>query len=101
MAAGGDQADEGRVERDRLQPQAGDVAGEVVDHHQRLAGRVGERLGRGDADQQRADQARALGDGHARRTSASDTPAASSASSTTALTVPRWWRAATSGTTPP
>ena len=64
VAARGDQADEGRVERHRLQPDGRDVPVEVVDHDQGQAGGVGERLGRRDAHQQRADQARALGDGH-------------------------------------
>ena len=40
-----------------------DVAGKMVDGNERLAQREGESFAVGDADQQRADQAGALGDG--------------------------------------
>ena len=63
VAAGGEQAQERRLDRVRLQVVGGHVAVQVVDRRQREPARGGEGLGGGDADEQRADQARALGDG--------------------------------------
>ena len=68
VAARHDQRDE--RERRRLalrlarveQPARVDVALEVVDRDERLAVRPGERLGEVDADEQRAREARAVGD---------------------------------------
>jgi hypothetical protein len=105
VAAGGDQAQERRGERlavgaARVQEVGGDVALQVVDGRQRQAARRREALRRGDADEQRADEA-----GPAvtatRSTSSSVAPAWASASSTTGVASSKWWREATSGTTPP
>ena len=61
VAAAGDQAEEGRLERLGLEEVGGDVALQVVDRDQRQPPRRGDRLGGADPDQQRADQARAGG----------------------------------------
>src|SRR6201999_3387562 len=63
VAAGGDEAEEGRLERLRLEEVGGDVALQVVDRDQRQAARGGGRLRGRDADQQRADQPRPGGRG--------------------------------------
>ena len=65
VPARGEQARERRLERERREPQRGDVAEQVVDGHERQAAPVGQRLGRREPDEQRADQAGALrhGDG--------------------------------------
>src|SRR6201999_590292 len=63
VAAGGDQAEEGRLERLRLEKVGGDVALQVVDRDQRQPARGGDRLRSGDADQERTDQARPGGRG--------------------------------------
>ena len=60
MAARGDQAGERRLERVGLQVVGGDVAVQVVDRHERESAGGGERLRGRDADEQRADQPRAL-----------------------------------------
>ena len=57
------QHQERRRQRLRLQVQRRDVAVQVADGDQRQAAREGQRLGGGEADQQRADQAGALGHG--------------------------------------
>ena len=56
VAAGGDEAQERRLERPVAQAQEvrGDVALQVVDGREREAARGGQRLGRRDADEQRA-----------------------------------------------
>ena len=59
VAAAGDQAEEGRLERVGLEEVGGDVALQVVDGDQRQAPRRGDRLRRADPDQEGADQARA------------------------------------------
>ena len=62
VAARGEQAQERRLDRVGREEVGGDVALEVVDGRQRQPPRGGQALGGGDADEQRADQARALGD---------------------------------------
>ena len=59
VAAAGEQAEEGRLERLGLEEVGGDVALEVVDRDQRQPARRGDRLRGADADQERPDQARA------------------------------------------
>ena len=59
VAAAGDQAEEGRLQRLGLEEVGGDVALQVVDRDQRQPPRRGDRLGGADADQEGADQARA------------------------------------------
>ena len=76
------------------------MAVEVVDGGEREPAGGGERLGGGHADQQRADQPGALGDGDELDV-VERVARGRSASSTTALTSSRWWREAISGTTPP
>src|SRR6185312_11455622 len=51
VPAGGDQAEEGRLERLRLEEVRGDVALEVVDRDQRQPARGGDRLRGRDPDQ--------------------------------------------------
>jgi hypothetical protein len=65
VPAGGDEAEEGRLERavPEVQEVRGDVALEVVDGRERQAARRGDPLRRGDADEQRAGEAGALRDG--------------------------------------
>ena len=63
VAAGGDEAEEGRLERLGLEEVGGDVALQVVDRDQRQPARGGDRLRGRDADQQRADQPRPGGRG--------------------------------------
>ena len=60
VPARGQQARERRLQRERREPQRRDVAEQVVDRHERQAAPVGQRLGRREPDEQRADQARAL-----------------------------------------
>ena len=62
VAAARDQAEERRLDRVGLEEVRRDVTVEVVDRDQRLAVRRGQRLGRAQPDQQRADQPGALGD---------------------------------------
>ena len=57
MPAAREQAEKRRVERVGLQVQRRDVTVEVVDRCERQPARPGERLRRGDADEQRADEA--------------------------------------------
>ena len=59
VAAAREQAGERRLEVERLQIERGDVPVQVVDGDQRQPPRPRERLRRRDADEQRADQARA------------------------------------------
>src|SRR6202012_4924770 len=56
VAAGGDEAEERRLERLRLEEVGGDVALQVVDRDQRQPARGGDRLRGRDADQERTDQ---------------------------------------------
>ena len=63
MPAARDQAQEGRLERLGLQEVGRDVTVEVVDLDHRQPARRRQRLRRRDPDQERADQARASGDG--------------------------------------
>jgi hypothetical protein len=62
VAAGRDQAHERRLDRVGLEEVGGDVTLEVVDGDQRQPAGRGQRLGGGDADEQRAHEAGALGD---------------------------------------
>ena len=100
VAARGEQAQERRLDRVGREEVGGDVALEVVDRRERQPPRGGQPLAVATPIEQRADQARALGDrdqlGVVERGAG-----ARSASSTTALTSSRWWREAISGTTPP
>ena len=85
----------------RLEVERGDVPVEVVDRHERQPPRPGDRLRRGEPDEQRADQARALRDRDAvdvveRRARLRRAPRARRARSSS-----RCRRDATSGTTPP
>ena len=66
VAARREQRQERRLDRIGLEVEGGDVAVQVVDGDQRQAAGEGERLGGREADEERADQARALGDGHRR-----------------------------------
>ena len=63
VAAAGDQAQERRLDRVGREVVGGHVAVQVVDGRERQPAGGGERLGGGDADEQRADQAGALGHG--------------------------------------
>ena len=72
----------------------------MVDAEQRQVVRVGQRLRRVDADEQRAGEAGTGGDGDGRQV-AQPAPASASAVSITCRMTSRWWREATSGTTPP
>ena len=65
MAAAGEQAEKGRLERDRLEVERGHVPEQVVNRNQRQTPRPGDRFGGGDANEQRPDQARSLRDGDA------------------------------------
>ena len=65
MAAAREQAEERRLERIRLEVERGDVAVEVVDRDERQPARPGDGLRGGKADEERADQARALRHGDA------------------------------------
>ena len=100
MAAGDQQRQAGLGQRAVLELVDGDVGGEVVDAVQRLAEAEGERLGRGDPDQQRAGEPGPLVTAIA-STSWSRTPAVSQARSMVGTIASRWARLATSGTTPP
>src|SRR5205807_1166476 len=60
VAAAREQAEEGRLDRVRLQVERGDMPVQMVDRVQRQAPRPGDRLRRGEADEQRADEAGAL-----------------------------------------
>ncbi len=62
VPAAGDEAEEGRLERLRLEEVGGDVALQVVDRDQRQPPRRGDRLRGADPDQEGADQARPGGD---------------------------------------
>ena len=63
VTAAREQADERRLQRVRLEVERGDVALQVVDGHERQAPRPGERLRRGEADEEGADEARPARDG--------------------------------------
>ena len=71
---------------------------QVVHGHEGQAAAPGERLGGGEADQQRADQARALGDGNGLDVVERGAGFGKRLRTTAML---RWCRDATSGTTPP
>ena len=62
VPAAREQAEERRLDRLRLEVERGDVAVQVVDRDERQVPRPRDRLRRGDADEQRADEARALRD---------------------------------------
>ena len=62
FAAAREEAEERRLQRVGPREERGDVAVEVVDGDQREPARPGERLRRGDADQERTDESRALRD---------------------------------------
>jgi hypothetical protein len=64
VAATGDQAEEGRLERVGLEEVGGDVTLQMVDRDQRQATGSGNCLGRADPDQERPDQARPGGGGN-------------------------------------
>ena len=78
-----------------------EVALEVVDGHERHVPHQREGLGRADADEQRADQARARRWRPRRRPRRRPRPASTSASATTGVSSSTWARLAISGTTPP
>ena len=63
VPAAREQAEERRLERIGLEVERRDVALEVVDGDERQPARPGERLRRGEADEQRADEPGPLGDG--------------------------------------
>ena len=65
MATACEQAEERRLDGVGPEEERGDVAVQVVDRHQRKPQRPGERLGRGEADQERPDQPRPARDGDA------------------------------------
>ena len=64
MPARGHQTEERGLEFRVGQVEGGDVPPQVVDRHQRLAGRVGQPLGKVDPHQHRPDQAGGKGDGY-------------------------------------
>ena len=64
MPAAREQAEERRLDGLGQQVKRGDVAVEVIDRDQRQPVRPGEGLRRREADEQRADEARALRDGY-------------------------------------
>ena len=78
-----------------------DVPLQMVDRRERQLARGRERLGGGQADQQRADQPGPLRRGDQLDLLERRRPPRSRACSTTTLTSSRWWREAISGTTPP
>ena len=84
-----------------LQQHRVDVAFEVVDGDEGLAEGVGQGLGVADADQQRAGEAGAFGDGDGVEVCVRVTPASRRAASTTGTMARRCSREASSGTTPP
>src|SRR5262249_58760330 len=61
VAAARKQTEEGRLERPGLQVERRDMAGQVIDRRERQSPRPGNRLRGGEADEQRADQARSPG----------------------------------------
>ena len=63
MPAAGEQGDEGWLERLVRQIRRRHVPADVVDRDERHAQRPGERLGKGQPDQERAQQPRPVGDG--------------------------------------
>ena len=60
VPAGREQAGERRLQPQGREPQRGDVAKQVIDRDERQVPRVRDGLGRGETDEQRTDQARAL-----------------------------------------
>ena len=64
VPAGDHQAEEGRLQLGEGQIVGGDMGAEVVDRNQGFARRQGQSLGEVDPYQQRADQARRVGNGH-------------------------------------
>ena len=82
VAAGGEQAEERRLDRVGARKSEATWPWRWSTGAERQAARVGERLGRREPDEERADQPRALRDGD-RATSASVAPASPSASRTT------------------
>src|SRR5262249_59021369 len=61
VAAARKQTEEGRLERPGLQVERRDMAVQVIDRRERQSPRPGNRLRGGEADEQRADQARSPG----------------------------------------
>ena len=101
VAAGDEQRQRRLGQRAVLDDVDGDVGGEVVDAVQRLAEGDGERLGRGDADQQRAGQPRAGRHRDRVEVARAGRPASRQARSIVGTIASRCARLATSGTTPP
>ena len=77
------------------------VSFEMIDGDERLVERISERLGVAQADQQRAGQSGALGDGDGIDGRRNVLPASSRALRTTGTMARRCSREASSGTTPP
>ena len=101
MPARDDEGDRGQ--RDLAVGEEGgrDVARHVVHGHERLAVHERDRLGRLQAHEQRAHEARPLGHRDRGEVLEAASPASAIAGSTTGTIVSRWWREASSGTTPP
>ena len=105
VAAGDDEGEEREFHRGfatlaRLHQDGVDVAFEVVDGDERLVEAVGEGLCVGDADEERAGEAWAFGDGYGVEIG-EVTLARDMASRTTGTMLRRCSREASSGTTPP
>ena len=80
--------------------EGGDVAVQMVDGDERQPPRPGERLRSGDADQERADKAGALRDADGLDVAELRVRLVEARRSAGTISS-RWWREATSGTTPP
>ena len=100
MPAAREEARERRLDGCGFEVERRDVPVEVIDGDERQAARPRERLRGRDADEERADEPRALRDRDALDRSSGASRDAS-ASRTTGATSSRWRREATSGTTPP
>ena len=108
VAARHEQHHERQLEVGLLEQRRVEVGLEVVDGDERHVPGQRQRLGRGHADEQRADQAGAVGGGHRVDVAVpvaaevrSDRPASTKAWATTGTSRSTWARLAISGTTPP
>ena len=96
-----EQHDHRQVDVGVLEEAGVQVGLEVVHRHERHVPHQGQRLGGADADEQRADQTRAVGGGDRVDVAVARTPASTSASAMTGVSSSTWARLAISGTTPP
>ena len=101
MAAGDDEGQRGQGHLAVGQERRLDVAGDVVHGHQRLAVHERDALGRLHADEQRAHQPGPLRHRHRVELRVRRAARRAIACSITGQMFSRWWREASSGTTPP